>query len=631
MKKKKSYLLLYIIIGVFLIGIGYAEIGNIDLNIEGEASMDRQTGAVITSVNYVDGVMVDSSQSKINSFYQTLFNSKIVLDNNSSSSITYQVTVKNLSSLQLRYKDTIYDSAFYDNSDIGFTLSGIDTNTVLNPNDEVFFQITFSYSVAKESYSNTTLNSVLNFQFEPGTIDIFQEVYRHDGACTFSGDGSFITGSGCSDYHNDSCINTGVNLYSEENVQKDFEISFDIVNYDRNTQVTKDGQPTLVNSKYENSSLNYPGFVFRATSNLNTYELTSGAVPGASKATVSKSTNDVQSVKIVRKDHILYYSFNGDNLKQLQNITTFNTPFNVPVTIGCSLKENNDGSFTPYRYFDGTISNMKIKLGTYISDSQYFINFDPNGGSLDKPNMLIDKGASLGNLPNPTLLNHLFDGWYTTPEVGGERITSDTVPSGNTTYYARWSSLKELNTVFELSGECHFYGGLQPIDGDGCGEYVGQNYINTGIQLFTEENIEKDFEITFDLVDAQLDYTSSGFSKENMTLVNAKYEVESYNYPGFCFRRQSDTNLQISSRINQVSAMINFTYGNYQTFSIKRADQKLYYSTDNGDYIYIHDYRNMALYFDTPVTVGASHDANGNPFRYFVGTIKNLKIKMSDS
>ena len=116
-----------------------------------------------------------------------------------------------------------------------------------------------------------------------------------------------------------------------------------------------------------------------------------------------------------------------------------------------------------------------------------------------------------------------------------------------------------------------------------------------------------------------------------MTLVNAKYEVESYNYPGFCFRRQSDTNLQISSRINQVSAMINFTYGNYQTFSIKRADQKLYYSTDNGDYIYIHDYRNMALYFDTPVTVGASHDANGNPFRYFVGTIKNLKIKMSDS
>ena len=78
MKKKKSYLLLYVIIGVFLIGIGYAEIGNIDLNIEGEASMDRQTGAVITSVNYVDSVLADESLSKINSFYQTLFNSYLL-------------------------------------------------------------------------------------------------------------------------------------------------------------------------------------------------------------------------------------------------------------------------------------------------------------------------------------------------------------------------------------------------------------------------------------------------------------------------------------------------------------------------------------------------------------------------
>ena len=629
MKNKKRYLILYVILGVFLIGIGYAEIGNIDLSVEGEAQLDRQTGAVITSVNYVDGVMVDSNQSKIHSFYQTLFNSRIVLDNNPTSSITYQVTIKNLSSEQLRYKDTIYDPSFYDNSDITFSLSGIDTNTVLNPNEEVSFQINFSYLTSKEAYSNTTLNSVLNFQFETAVVDIFPLVYQHDGACTFSSDGSSITGSECVDYQSKSCINTGVNLYSEENVQKDFEISFDIVEFDKTAQNTSDGQPTLLNSKYENSSLNYPGFVFRATSSLNTYELTSGAVPGASKATVSKSTNDVQSFKIVRKDHILYYSFNGDNLKQLQNITTFNTPFNVPVTIGCSLKENNDGSFTPYRYFDGTISNIKIKLGEYISDDQLFINFDPNGGSLDKTNMIIEKGASLGTLPNPTLEDHLFIGWYTSPEVGGERVTSSTVPTSNTTYYARWSSIKELDTIFELTGECHFYGGLEPIDGDGCGEYVGQNYINTGIQLFTEENIHKDFEITFDLIDAQLDYSANGFSKDNMTLVNAKYEAESYNYPGFCFRRQSDTTLQISSRVNQAVALVNFNYGVNTTFSIKRSDQKLYYSLDGGNYVYIHDYRNMPLYFDTPLTIGASHDENGNPFRYFVGTISNFKVKMS--
>ena len=37
----------------------------------------------------------------------------------------------------------------------------------------------------------------------------------------------------------------------------------------------------------------------------------------------------------------------------------------------------------------------------------------------------------------------------------------------------------------------------------------------------------------------------------------------------------------------------------------------------------------MPLCFDTSVTIGASPIENGNPFRYFTGTIRNLKVKMS--
>ena len=67
----KKHLLLYLIISIFSIGIGYAEIGNIDLSIEGEASLDRQEGVVITSIEYVDGVSVNPNSSIINTFYQT--------------------------------------------------------------------------------------------------------------------------------------------------------------------------------------------------------------------------------------------------------------------------------------------------------------------------------------------------------------------------------------------------------------------------------------------------------------------------------------------------------------------------------------------------------------------------------
>ena len=49
-------------------------------------------------------------------------------------------------------------------------------------------------------------------------------------------------------------------------------------------------------------------------------------------------------------------------------------------------------------------------------------------------------GGSEITLPEPTKSGYDFDGWYT-EEEGGTKITSNTMPTSNTTYYAHWTLL----------------------------------------------------------------------------------------------------------------------------------------------------------------------------------------------
>jgi hypothetical protein len=53
MKRRKSitiYFILLIAIFTSIMGIGYATISNIDMEIDGSASLDKQTGVYITNV-----------------------------------------------------------------------------------------------------------------------------------------------------------------------------------------------------------------------------------------------------------------------------------------------------------------------------------------------------------------------------------------------------------------------------------------------------------------------------------------------------------------------------------------------------------------------------------------------------
>ena len=76
----------------------------------------------------------------------------------------------------------------------------------------------------------------------------------------------------------------------------------------------------------------------------------------------------------------------------------------------------------------------------------WIITFDANGGLTEKDGNLvpsattiIEKGVSLGTLPSAQHEVKAFAGWFT-EQNGGTLITTSTVPTGNTTYYAHWNS-----------------------------------------------------------------------------------------------------------------------------------------------------------------------------------------------
>ena len=167
-KKKKNntiYFILLIAIFTSFMGIGYATISSIDMEIDGSASLSRQSGVYITNVSYSTNTNANPALSSINMYYQTNLDSTIVLNNNLNSSITYEITVINTSGSTKQFDGVVFDSNFYDNNDIIIETTGITTSTTLNDNDTITFYATFKYDSNVTTITNTTLNSFVNFKF----------------------------------------------------------------------------------------------------------------------------------------------------------------------------------------------------------------------------------------------------------------------------------------------------------------------------------------------------------------------------------------------------------------------------------------------------------------------------------
>ena len=268
-----------------------------------------------------------------------------------------------------------------------------------------------------------------------------QYVFYIPGSCTFNGapnnnDDNYITSStnDCISTINPTgqnidytlttpkknyYIDTGISLFSNDNYAKEFEVGFTIDSYVYNAS-GQANQATFINSKLENSSLSYPGFVVRRqSSNISLTEKFEGV-----EASNAFTYTQGMSLKIVRKNNKIYYAQGNNALTELQDISAFAHQFNLHAWFGAISKETNvanDGTNSVAdRYLIGTLSNMYIKLEVAL---EHYVTFDPNNGG-NTESFTITHGDTIGaHMPsNPTKTGYYFVGWYD----GQDFITSST-------------------------------------------------------------------------------------------------------------------------------------------------------------------------------------------------------------
>lgn len=165
MKKKLISFLVLITISTVFLGIGYASINNITLQLDGNTSVKKKDTVEIIRVDYKDGFQSNKGESIIKGFNKTMINSKIVLGNSSNSTITYEVTIRNDTINSFKYIDAVHETSikFYDNDNIEYIIEGIVPGEILLPDTEKVILLTFKYKSAQ--VDNNVLNSYINLKF----------------------------------------------------------------------------------------------------------------------------------------------------------------------------------------------------------------------------------------------------------------------------------------------------------------------------------------------------------------------------------------------------------------------------------------------------------------------------------
>lgn len=176
-----TILLVLIASATLFLGVGYAQISGIALNIEGTATADGQTGIATTTVRFTNSNS-STSYAEITSYYQTMISSRVVLDNSPSAYATIEVQITNLTGDTYFFDNLLYDTSvpgFYSNSNILPSLSGITPNgTLLMPQGEndssLIFYITYQYADGS-NITNNVLNNVINYHFTEARVVTFED------------------------------------------------------------------------------------------------------------------------------------------------------------------------------------------------------------------------------------------------------------------------------------------------------------------------------------------------------------------------------------------------------------------------------------------------------------------------
>ena len=158
------YVILIFVATLFM-GIGYAQISNIEPSIDGIIEGNPQDGVFI-----VDAISMNTENinSKVNYFTGALLDNTVVLDN-LESTVTYQITMYNNTDKNQMFISAITDKSdinIYSNTNIEFLINGLeDYTTIISPHSSITFSITFKF-IEGADVSKNTLKSKINFRFK---------------------------------------------------------------------------------------------------------------------------------------------------------------------------------------------------------------------------------------------------------------------------------------------------------------------------------------------------------------------------------------------------------------------------------------------------------------------------------
>ena len=504
LKNKKLFLFL-ILFGSLLLGIGYAQVSEIYLDVNGRATVSATTGIYITKIDYVSNNNADPTESIIQDPNLTNMISKIVLGNDLSSSITYKVTIFNNTDIPKIYDDALYTlGAGYDNPDIEFELNGIQNGDQVDPGDQIEFNITFKYASGLSTITDSELNSIINYNFNDSSAvaKIGNNYYNTLQAAI----NAVPTNNPQTTIILLRDVSENLKVAENQNVAFNFQThtvsvtsgilleNKGTVNISNGTLTSSSKDAAVINNESTGTLYISGGTISMTAStgkqaiynNKGIIEISGSAyISSSSPATGNNSRATVQNLAqgtlTIKGGTIVSEHFqavnNAGTLTVGRKEGTVNR--NNPIIQGATLGIN---STTNYSLYDGTIRGKTnavndtskitdVETGHELASSTESIDgsvykiaylvptgtvfetilFDANGGTVSETSREVENGTAIGPLPVPTWTDHTFDGWFTLA-TGGVQINEHTIITSGATYYAHWTS----NAVAEYNGNDYF-------------------------------------------------------------------------------------------------------------------------------------------------------------------------------
>ena len=258
-----------------------------------------------------------------------------------------------------------------------------------------------------------------------------------------------------------------------------------------------------------------------------------------------------------------------------------------------------------------------------VYEQSYLVTFEPNNGA-SKTTKPVIKTEAVGTMPNVKYNDcvgetgdyltrqctyfYQFEGWYKEPTFENE-VNEAFVPTGDITLYAKWDKI--------------YYGyyGSKVFDG------TANSYIDTEIALFNEAHADKDFVITF-TVD-----TNNGYNNSNGDRGTIFADMNEVGEPfqGVHFFTKNNTNYTMNVNVQGSKKKDNNTgYITGQKVVIKKVNGYVYYSYNDGLDVLINNFSTFSPHYDRTATFGAGKNAQGNIYRYFIGTLSDMSVEIKD-